>query len=98
MNGTRNFYLETDDNVKLGIWHVLPENLIPNDKVDERYYNRALHSGDSIFIYMHGNSGNRAAGHRIELYKILRKHYHVITFDYRSKYEYKIHVLNVFII
>lgn len=91
MNGTRNYYIETDENVKLGTWHILPETLIPNDNhIDEEYYKKSLHSGESVFIYAHGNSGNRAAGHRIELYKILRKHYHVIAFDYRSKYIFKL--------
>lgn len=38
-----------------------------------------------IVLYMHGNSGHRGAGHRVELYQMLQKlDCHVIAFDYRS--------------
>lgn len=50
------------------------------------FYERMLHvSGAKIVFYMHGNSGSRAASHRIELYQVLRDQgYHVIAFDYRG--------------
>lgn len=42
-------------------------------------------NGAKIIFYMHGNSGSRAASHRIELYNVLRNNgYHVIAFDYRG--------------
>ncbi len=28
LEGTINFYLNTEDNVRIGVWHVLPEELI----------------------------------------------------------------------
>lgn len=38
-----------------------------------------------IILYLHGNSGSRAASHRVELYQLLRDlGYHVISFDYRG--------------
>lgn len=38
-----------------------------------------------IVLYMHGNSGHRGAGHRVELYQMLQRlDCHVIAFDYRS--------------
>lgn len=38
-----------------------------------------------IVLYMHGNSGHRGAGHRVELYRMLQRlDCHVIAFDYRS--------------
>lgn len=38
-----------------------------------------------VVLYMHGNSGHRGAGHRVELYQLLQKlDCHVIAFDYRS--------------
>lgn len=45
-----------------------------------------LHTtGSKIIFYLHGNSGSRAASHRVELYKLLRElGFHVIAFDYRS--------------
>lgn len=40
---------------------------------------------DPIVLYLHGNTGTRANGHRIELYKTLQKlGYHVIALDYRG--------------
>lgn len=40
---------------------------------------------DPIVLYLHGNTGSRANGHRIELYKTLRKlGYHVIAIDFRG--------------
>lgn len=38
-----------------------------------------------IVLYLHGNSGNRGAPHRVELYQLLQSlDCHVITLDYRS--------------
>jgi len=38
-----------------------------------------------IVLYLHGNTGSRAAQHRIDLYKVLsRLNYQVIAFDYRG--------------
>lgn len=53
---------------------------------ESEFYERMLHiSGAKIVFYMHGNSGSRAASHRVELYKVLREQgYHVIAFDYRG--------------
>lgn len=53
---------------------------------DADFYERMLHiNGSKIVFYMHGNSGSRAASHRVELYKMLREQgYHVIAFDYRG--------------
>lgn len=40
---------------------------------------------DPIVLYLHGNTGTRANGHRVDLYKTLRKlGYHVIAMDYRG--------------
>lgn len=38
-----------------------------------------------IVLYLHGNSNNRGAYHRIELYQVLRKlGYHILALDYRG--------------
>lgn len=57
-----------------------------DDNNDADFYERMLHvNGSKVVFYMHGNSGSRAASHRVELYKILREQgYHVIAFDYRG--------------
>lgn len=40
---------------------------------------------DPIVLYLHGNTGTRANGHRVDLYKTLRRlGYHVIAMDYRG--------------
>lgn len=40
---------------------------------------------DPIVLYLHGNTGTRANGHRVDLYKTLRRlGYHVIAIDYRG--------------
>ncbi|KAF2896005.1 hypothetical protein ILUMI_10172 [Ignelater luminosus] len=83
--GVRNFYLTTDDGIKLGVWQILPNRLLnKNITMDENYYRKALKNGQDVIIYNHGNSGNRIVAHRIELYKVLRKNFHVIAYDYRS--------------
>lgn len=53
---------------------------------EQRFFEQMLQlDGSRIIFYFHGNSGSRAASHRIELYKVLRNMgYHVIAFDYRS--------------
>ncbi|KAF5296075.1 hypothetical protein FQA39_LY12697 [Lamprigera yunnana] len=85
LRGALNFYLNTDDGVTLGVWHIVPEDLIEScDMQDESHYRSVLNGEHDIIIYNHGNSGNRSAPHRIELYNVLRKNFHVITFDYRS--------------
>ncbi|KAF7992028.1 hypothetical protein HCN44_001353 [Aphidius gifuensis] len=90
VQGARNFYLHTNENVKIGLWQLLPESLIndnnsTNNITDEYFDNVLKNTKKPVILYMHGNSGNRASSHRIELYKLFQKlDYHVITFDYRS--------------
>lgn len=54
---------------------------------DEAYEAVLNNAKQPVFLYMHGNSGNRASSHRLELYKLFQAlDYHVICFDYRSEY------------
>ncbi|XP_042228174.1 lysophosphatidylserine lipase ABHD12-like isoform X2 [Homarus americanus] len=88
--GTRNFYLKTEDNVKVGVWHVLPGSLISSVPKEETadhvaWYEKSLGDERPVILYLHGNTSSRATAHRIELYKVLRKmDYHVVAFDYRG--------------
>ncbi|CAG9824240.1 unnamed protein product [Phaedon cochleariae] len=84
LDGTRNLYLPTEDGITLGVWQILPENLVNSSETDDQYFENILGNGQDVVIYHHGNAGTRLTGHRVELYKVLRKHFHVITFDYRS--------------
>ncbi|KRT80701.1 hydrolase, partial [Oryctes borbonicus] len=85
--GSRNFYVENENNVRLGVWHILPENFSRVANVaskDDSYFDEALSSGETVVIYNHGNSANRAATYRIAMYKFLRKYFHVVAYDYRG--------------
>ncbi|KAK0162311.1 hypothetical protein PV327_008659 [Microctonus hyperodae] len=88
LEGVRNFYLNTDENVKIGVWQILPRSLLNESAefVDDNYFDSVLiNATRPVFLYMHGNSGNRASSHRIELYKVFQDlNYHIIAFDYRS--------------
>lgn len=85
IEGVLNFHLTTDDGIQLGVWQILPEQLAnSSESKDDKYYEAVLQNGQDVIIYNHGNSGSRVSSHRIELYKVLRKHFHVIAYDYRS--------------
>ncbi|XP_012229314.1 lysophosphatidylserine lipase ABHD12 isoform X2 [Linepithema humile] len=87
LEGARNFYLHTDQQVKIGVWQILPRSLLNNSipATDEAYEAVLNNAKRPVFLYMHGNSGNRASSHRVELYKLFQDlDYHVICFDYRS--------------
>lgn len=68
------------------------ESLMRSDLVKDGNQNReALYekilrnTKDPIVLYLHGNTGTRANGHRVDLYKTLRRlGYHVIAMDYRG--------------
>jgi len=84
MEATRNFYLESEPGVKIGVWHSLPLSL-SNTTLSESDYDESLSKNFPIIVYLHGNSGSRANAHRLELYKIFQSmQYHVISFDYRG--------------
>ncbi|XP_018569390.1 monoacylglycerol lipase ABHD12 isoform X2 [Anoplophora glabripennis] len=85
LENARNFYLLTDDNIKIGVWQILHQNITSSTNyTDDQYYEDILGNGENVIIYHHGNAGTRLTPHRIELYKFLRKYFHVIAFDYRS--------------
>ncbi|CAK9302576.1 unnamed protein product [Gordionus sp. m RMFG-2023] len=82
--GTQNYNINVGQNITIGLWHTLPEDMLPLYKKDTHSYNY-LNSGHPIILYLHGNAGTRAGWHRIMLYKILSKmNFHIISFDYRG--------------
>ncbi|KAB0792240.1 hypothetical protein PPYR_14199 [Photinus pyralis] len=83
LTAVSHFHLRTDDDVTLGVWYVAPENE-SRDWGEGKDHSSLLGDGRDVVIYHHGNAGNRSASHRIELYKILRRQFHVIAFDYRD--------------
>ncbi|XP_050731190.1 lysophosphatidylserine lipase ABHD12-like [Eriocheir sinensis] len=88
--GTRNFYLQTERNVNVGVWHILPESLVSSAPEKgssdfEDWYVKSMSDHRPVILYLHGNTSSRATAHRIELYSVLRKmDYHVVAFDYRG--------------
>jgi len=84
--GSRNFYLDSEDNIKLGVWQILPHSIQGSVKNNsDEWFISQLSNNKPVILYLHGNSNNRAGPHRIELYHLLRQmDYHVVTFDYRS--------------
>lgn len=85
LKNSRNFYISTDDGVDLGVWQILPENASQiNDDNDELSFQKVINNGQDIIIYSHGNGGTRLSSHRIEMYQVLRKYFHVFALDYRG--------------
>lgn len=75
------------DNVTLGVWHVLPYEIL-SDVIDNNDYNYdgILENGNyNILLYLHGNGADRASS--LELYEILRKHFQILAIDYRGTAE-----------
>lgn len=58
-----------------------------NQNISKDAYENVLKNATlPVILYMHGNSGNRASSHRVELYKLFQNlDYHLICYDYRSK-------------
>nr|XP_039263533.1 lysophosphatidylserine lipase ABHD12-like [Styela clava] len=71
--GASNQYITSQSGNIIGIWHVPPPNA----------ENPSLSKAEKVIIYCHGQSGNRASGHRTLFYKVLTNlGFHVVTFDY----------------
>lgn len=54
LTGVRNFYLNVDEEITIGAWHLLPKSLIRNETMD---FESKLSSGHPIFLYLHGSTG-----------------------------------------
>ncbi|KAK2706904.1 hypothetical protein QYM36_014815, partial [Artemia franciscana] len=80
IEGAVSLRIPTESKMELGAWYIPPKTL-----ASKKFEDFPLDSGHPVFVYLHGNSGSRANGHRIELYKLLQElDYHIITFDYRG--------------
>ncbi|KAM9848205.1 lysophosphatidylserine lipase ABHD12 isoform 2-T2 [Aulostomus maculatus] len=86
LNHTINMYLTSEEGISLGIWHTVPENLWKEAQgKDWPWYQSTLGNGSPVFIYLHGNTGTRAAPHRVGVSKVLSAlGYHVLVPDYRD--------------
>lgn len=83
-----NFYVQSESNVQLGAWHILPESKKQYCHLEKEYSAKsAFQDSRPVILYIHGNSGTRGGAHRVKLYKILignKIDAHVVTFDYRG--------------
>ncbi|XP_073848341.1 lysophosphatidylserine lipase ABHD12 isoform X3 [Musca autumnalis] len=76
----------TDDNLNKLETAMKTTFPIVNSENEQLFYERLLKvPGNTIVLYLHGNTASRGSGHRLDVYKLLRKlGYHVISFDYRG--------------
>lgn len=74
---------EGNSNITIGLWHILPEDLI-DVTLKQEDYEAELRKGEyPVVIFLHGNNNVRTDN--IPIYRILRKCFHVIACDYRGK-------------
>ncbi|XP_067241299.1 lysophosphatidylserine lipase ABHD12-like isoform X3 [Chanodichthys erythropterus] len=86
LNHTINIYLKPEEGVRVGVWYTVPEHRWKEAQGQNlEWYEKALGDGSPIFIYLHGNGGNRSAPHRIGIANVLSAvGYHVLVLDYRE--------------
>jgi len=92
--GTKNFYLESDSGVSVGVWQILPGSLVEESEGKELdWWDNQLSDGRTVILYLHGNTAHRAGEHRKELYQVLRRmDFHVVAFDYRGYADSSTHI------
>nr|XP_061794369.1 lysophosphatidylserine lipase ABHD12-like [Nerophis lumbriciformis] len=85
-NHTINMYLTPEEGISLGVWHTVPQTQWREAQgKDLEWYESTLNDGSPVFIYLHGNTGTRAAPHRVGVAKVLSAlGYHVLVPDYRG--------------
>lgn len=87
LNHTCSFYLHTEPDVSVGVWHTLPSSQwdAARGSTSPEWFRGALGDGRPVIIFLHGNGGTRAAEHRVGLVKKLSAAgFHVFSLDYRG--------------
>ncbi|CAF0712806.1 unnamed protein product [Brachionus calyciflorus] len=92
LNNVHNFYLDVEADVRVGIWHYIPEPLEYNftkhgqnnlKEHFERYFK--IHDRRPVVLYVHGNDRDRSDYGRMKLCKSLSElGYHIFAIDYRG--------------
>ncbi|KTF86415.1 hypothetical protein cypCar_00026141 [Cyprinus carpio] len=73
LNHTRNFYLQPEEGINIGVWHTVPSVMWREAQAkDAEWYDKSFQSSHPVILYLHGNAGTSSLG------------YHVVTFDYRG--------------
>ncbi|XP_072533132.1 lysophosphatidylserine lipase ABHD12-like [Salminus brasiliensis] len=86
LNHTINMYLTSEEGITLGVWHTVPEHKWKEAQGKGlEWYEKSLGDGSPVFIYLHGNTNNRAAPHRIAVANLISfLGYHAVVMDYRG--------------
>lgn len=71
-----------ESNITLGVWHILPEELIDFTLKPEDYEKELMKDEYPVVVFLHGNNNVRTDN--VPIYRILRKFFHVIAYDYRG--------------
>uniref|UniRef100_A0A672I1C8 AB hydrolase-1 domain-containing protein n=1 Tax=Salarias fasciatus TaxID=181472 RepID=A0A672I1C8_SALFA len=78
LNYTRNFYLNTEEGISVGVWHTLPASQWEEATgKGPEWYQETLGDDRPVIIYLHGNVGTRWDGEHAA-------GYHVLSLDYRG--------------
>ncbi|XP_022242510.1 monoacylglycerol lipase ABHD12-like [Limulus polyphemus] len=84
LNCTFNHFLDVQEEVTVGIWHILPKSRL-KDCEKGIVLNDEFQDDRPVFLYLHGVAENRGASHRLNIYNVLSQSHvdgHVVTFDY----------------
>ncbi|KAM0786422.1 hypothetical protein ACM66B_001887 [Microbotryomycetes sp. NB124-2] len=90
----RNFYINTSDGERLGVWHVLPDSvydqhiqkhgLPAHGRLPDHVFSHALKQFP-VVLYHHGNAGTRAHSNRVRVGRLMSSSEHnFVIFDYRG--------------
>ncbi|XP_063079455.1 lysophosphatidylserine lipase ABHD12-like isoform X1 [Engraulis encrasicolus] len=86
LNHTINFRLSPEKGISLGVWLTVQDSLSQEAQgKDLEWYQQTIGNGAPVFIYLHGNTGNRGAKHRVGVVNVLSAAgFHVLAADYRG--------------
>ncbi|XP_069773171.1 lysophosphatidylserine lipase ABHD12-like isoform X3 [Narcine bancroftii] len=84
LNHTINLYLTSEEGITIGVWHTIPDKRWQEASgKEQKWYEAALGDDNPVIVYLHGNGGNRAEEHRVEMVKMLWPE--LITFPVKPK-------------
>lgn len=90
--GLENLYVQVRDGkppIRLGVWHIFPRSNTSDNATEEVFDSSSIWGNDtssnaSIILYFHG--AGEARSYPFGMYTVLRRFFHIVAFDYRSKF------------